>query len=228
MLPTAPFIKRKTTVPPDQVQRFGPTQVLHMQHYDTPLAGVGQTLGAQEGLFTVPTRLGNDDLCSLKEAGRFSDWKQFIVYGIGWQMYFNQISPIPELAPQATAEELYSLFVYYSRLHVFYQDAIKQVLWADQLPAGGGVTGFSVVTGSFHLTNGTPTASCFFKFKEPLVITPQKTFKLEMRWIDSITNVTGVPVPQESPRLRFNAANRSSKLARLTLHGLEGRDISNG
>lgn len=226
MIPTAPFVKRKSSVPPDQVQRFGPTQVLHMIHYDTPLNGTGQNLQSSEGLFVNPNRLGNDSLCSLKEAGRFSDWKQYVVYGMGWQIYFNQLAQPAE--GEATAEELYDLFVYYSRVHVFYQDAEKQILWSDQLPAGGGVHGYSSVSGSFHLNNGLPVAQGFFKFKEPIVITPQKTFKLELRWLDQITNVTPATATQEDPRIRFNNAVRSQKLARISLPGLEGRDWTNG
>ena len=226
MLPTAPFVKRKAVVPPDQIQRFGPTQVLHMIHYDSPLSGVGQVLGAEEHLFTSPARLGNDDLCSLKEAGRFSDWKQFVVYGIGFQCYFTQLAAPDE--GEASAEELYDLFVYYSRLHVRYQDAEKQVLWTDQLPAGGGVHGYTTTTDTFHLTNGMPMASAFFKLKEPLVVTPQKTFRLTLKWHSSIVNTAGAPVTQPDPRIRFNEAVHSAKLVRLNLHGIEGRDLSNG
>lgn len=225
MLPTAPFVKRKPIVPPDQVQRFGPTQTLHMIHYDTPLGGCGQVLPADEGLFVSPARLGNDSLCSLKEAGRFSDWKQFVVYGLGVQCFFNQIDPV--VGVEATAEECYDLFVYYSRLHIRYQDAEKQILWTDQLPSGGGVYGQSNVMGSFHLNNGEPIANAFFKLKEPIVITPQKTFRLSMRWMDAIVNVAGASI-QAIPRERFNLAVHSSKLVRVYLHGIEGRDISNG
>lgn len=224
----APFIQRKPMVPADQIQRFGPTQTLHMIHYDTPLCGSGQQLGAEEGLFTSPSRLGNDDLCSLKEAGKFSDWKQFVVYGISMQCFFSQLTDTALPATEATASECYDLFVYYSRLHVRSQDAEKQILWTDMLPAGGGVHGYDNTNGNFHLTNGLPVSGGYFKLKEPLVITPQKTFKLILRWNSSITNVTTATANQQDPRTRFNAAIRTQKLVRIYLHGIEARDISNG
>jgi hypothetical protein len=223
---SAPFIKPQVMVPGDQVQRFGPTQTLHMIHYDTPLFGTSQVLGAETPLFAEPARLGNDDLCSLKEAGRFSDWKQFVVYAMGMQCYFNQL-----LAPEqgeAPAEELYDLFVYYSRLHLRYQDSEKQVLWCDQLPSAGGVFGTTTSTDTFHLTNGNPIGNTMFTLKEPLVITPQKTFRLTLKWHSSIQNVAGGPIAQADPRTRFNEAVRSQKLVRGYLHGIEGREICNG
>jgi len=221
----APFIKDRPFVPGDQVQRFGMTQTLHMVHYDTPMFGVGQILGAESQLFNDPNRLGNDDLCSLKEAGKFSDWKQFVIYAMSLQCFFNQLATPAQ--GEATAEELYDLFVYYSRLHIRYQDAEKQVLWADLLPSGGGVYGSTTSTNTFHLTNGNPVNSLFV-FEDQLVITPQKTFRITMKWHSSIQNVAGVPTPQQDPRTRFNAATASQKLVRLYMHGIEGRDVSNG
>lgn len=217
-IPTAPLFKPNQFVPPDQIQRLGPGQVLHMVHYDTPLYGRSQVLGSDTQLFSTPGRLGNDDLCSLKEAGKFSDFKQFIVYAIGVQAQFNQVA---DPGGNASAEELYDLLVYQSRIHIKYQDAEKQILWSDQLPAGGGVYGFTTSNSTFHLTNGVPSSSCKFFFKEPLVITPQKTFRLTMKWNSSLVGGAA------DPRTRFNAST-ADKLVRVYLHGLEIRDVSNG
>ena len=224
----APFIKRADYVPANAVQRFGPTQTLHMIHYDTPLFGTGQQLGAETNLFTDPNRLGNPDLCSLKEAGKFSDWKQFVLYGLSLQCFFTQDTTTALPAGEAPAAECYDLLVYYSRLHVHYQDSEKQILWSDMVPAGGGVNGFDNIAGNFHLTNGLPVAGGFFKFKEPLVITPQKTFRLVMKWHSSITNITPATANQADPRTRFNAAIRTQKLVRVYMHGVEARDVING
>lgn len=225
MIPVSPFIQGQPFVPPDQIQRFGPGQTLHMIQYDTPLSGRGQVLGAETQLFNSPVRLGNPDLCSLQEAGKFSDFKQFAVYAIGLQMFFNDTAAVPAGAP--TAEQLYDLAVYYSRIHIYYQNAEKQILWADQLPAGGGVSGFTTTANTFHLTNGVASAHCKFYLKEPLIITPQKTFRLTMKWNSSLTG--GTPfVAAGDPLTAFNSATGADKLLRVYLHGIEIRDTTNG
>lgn len=223
-IPVAPYYQAAGFVPPDQIQRFGPGQTLRMVHYDTPLYGAGQQLGAETQLFLSPNRLGNDDLCSLQEAGKFSDFKQFAAYGLGFQVYFDQLVD-PE--GQASAEELYDLFVYYTRIHIRYQNAEKQILWSDLLPSGGGVTGYSQTTGSFHLTNGTPTSDNMFKFGDPMIITPQKTFRLTLKWHSSLESLNGAPAIPD-PLSRFNAAINVNKLVRIYLHGIEIRDMTNG
>lgn len=228
-IPVSPMFQAQPFVPPDQIQRFGPGQTLHMIHYDTPLAGRGQVLGAETQLFNSPNRLGNFDLCSLQEAGKFSDFKQFAVYAIGMQMFFNDTVAPPAGAP--TAEDLYSLAVYYSRIHVFYQNAEKQILWSDQLPSGGGVYGFSNTAASFHLTNGVPSAHCKFYLKEPLIITPQKTFRLTLKWNSSLAGAAGANTPFSAAAdalSAFNAASNADKLLRIYLHGIEIRDVTNG
>lgn len=223
-LPVAPMFDPRAFVPSDQIQRFGPGQALHMVHYDTPLHGTGQLLGAETQLFASPLRVGNDDLCSLKEAGRFSDFKQFVCFGIGIQCFFDQMAA-PGVG-EPTAEELYDLLVYYSRIQIQYQDSLKQALWTDQLPAGGGVYGFSQTASSFHLTNGVPSTACMFRFKEPLVITPQKTFRCTLKWQSSLVNAG--PAPQPDPLTAFNSAINSAKYVRINLHGIEVRDVTNG
>lgn len=226
MIPTSPMFQAQQFVPPDQIQRFGPGQTLHMVHYDTPLFGRGQTLNSETRLFTNGTRAGDPNLCSLKEGGRFSDFKQFVVYAIGLQMFFNDTAAPAAGVP--TAEDLYSLAVYYSRIHIYQQDAEKQILWADQLPAGGGVYGFSNTAASFHLTNGVPSAHCKFFLKEPMIITPQKTFYFELRWNSAI--VGGVPfsAAATTPLQAFNLNTTADKLMRVYMHGIEIRDITNG
>ena len=224
-LPVSPQFAPQAFVPSDQIQRFGPGQALHMIHYDTPLHGTGQILGAETQLFASPARVGNDDLCSLKEPGRFSDFKQFVCYGIGIQFYATQLAA-PAVG-EATAEQLYDLVVYYSRIQIQYQDSLKQILWTDQLPAGGGVYGFSQTAASFHLTNGVPSSACMFRFKEPLIITPQKTFRATLKWQSSILN-SPLAAVQPDPRTQFNAAINSGKYFRINLHGIEVRDVTNG
>jgi hypothetical protein len=228
MIPTAPMFQAQQFVPPDQIQRFGPGQTLHMIHYDTPLAGRGQTLGAETQLFNSPNRLGNPDLCSLAEAGKFSDFKQFAVYAIGMQMFYNQTTGVVPTPGAPTAEDLLSLAVYYSRIHIYYQNAEKQILWSDQLPAGGGVYGFSNTANSFHLTNGVPSAHCKFYLKEPLIITPQKTFRLTLKWNSSLNGNVAPFSTTQDPLNAFNAALTADKLMRIYLHGIEIRDITNG
>lgn len=222
-IPVAPMYQATAFVPPDQIQRFGPGQTLHMIHYDTPLFGQGQILGSETQLFNSPQRLGNFDLCSLQEAGKFSDFKQFAVYAIGVQFF----ATLPEGAVQPqdapSAEQLYDLLVYNTRIHIYYQNAEKQILWTDQLPAGGGVYGFSQTANSFHLTNGVPSSHCKFLLKEPLIITPQKTFRLTMKWNSSIIGAQAA-----DPLGQFNDANTANKLLRVYLHGIEIRDITNG
>jgi len=222
-IPVAPMFQATPFTPPDQIQRFGVGQTLHMIHYDTPLYGQGQILGAETQLFNSPNRLGNFDLCSLTEAGKFSDFKQFACYAIGVQFFATQPDNAIPTPGAPSAEQLYDLLVYNTRIHVYYQNAEKQVLWTDQLPAGGGVYGFSQTANSFHLTNGVPSSHCKFLFQEPLIITPQKTFRLTLKWNSS---VVGVNVTD--PLGRFNSQLTANKLLRVYLHGIEIRDITNG
>lgn len=224
-LPVAPMQAPSGFVPPDQLQRFGVGQTLRMVHYDTPLFGAGQLLGAETQLFSTNARLSNDDLCSLKEPGKFSDFKQYAAYGLSFQIFFDQLAA-PAVG-EASAEELYDLFVYFSRIHIRYQDAEKQILWSDLLPAGGGVTGYSQTTGAYHLTNGSPHSDNMFKFGDPMIITPQKTFRLTLRWMSSLQTVAGSPTVPD-PLTRFNLAINSLKLIRVYLHGVEIRDMTNG
>ena len=225
-IPVAPMYSATAFVPPDQIQRFGPGQTLHMIHYDTPLYGQAQVLGAETQLFNSPNRLGNFDLCSLTEAGKFSDFKQFACYAIGVQFFATQpAGTVPPPGPPAapSAEQLYDLLVYNTRIHVYYQNAEKQILWTDQLPAGGGVYGFSTTANTYHLTNGVPSSHCKFLFQEPLIITPQKTFRLTLKWNSSVVGAQAA-----DPLNQFNIQTTANKLLRVYLHGIEIRDITNG
>lgn len=223
--PAGPNIIKQPVQPGDQPSRQGPTQELQMCHYDTPLAGCGQVAAPDEQLFNSSGRVGNPDLCSLDVAGRFADNKQFELFGIAVQMYFTQINN--PAAGEAGAEELYDLASYFSRMVFVLANAEKQVLWVDQIPAGGGVNGFSQAAGAFHLTNGLPLSGGFYRLTEGVTIIPGATFKFIWRWLASVTNVAGAATMAD-PRTRFNAAINSGKLLRIMIHGIEGRNVTNG
>ena len=251
------FVSRQQIAPNTlgQVQRFGPTQTLHMVHYDTPLCGTAQTLSSEERLFASSNRLGNADLCSLKENGKFSDWKQFVIYGIGVMLHFSAevgqtaaadgaAVPIPPLAANENADpdstlaiqafRCYKLACYDARIEVQIQDSTKQVLWVDQLPGGGGLAG-SITTGITNtavdtanqafgrlVTNGVPVAGGFFKLKESIIITPQNTFAMVLKWQGSKAGA------QTQALTEFNGFTNVEKLFRIYIHGIEGRDVING
>lgn len=223
-LPVSPFIQGKPFVPPDQIQRFGPGQTLHMIHYDHAILGRGRTLSSSTKLFV--DNPGRTDLTSMSEPGKFTDFKQFVVYAIGMQMFFTDPQAPPQGAP--TAEQLYDLAVYYSRVHIFQQNAEKQILWVDQLPAGGGVTGYSNTANTFHLTNGVPSAHCKFFLKEPMIITPGKSFHLDLRWQSTFTGGFAPYGAFPDALAAFNANTTADKMIRVYLHGIEIRDITNG
>lgn len=224
MIPTAPAFNPQQFVPPDQIQRFGPGQVLHMVHYDTVLYGRNQSLSENAIFFSG--RPNRPSLCSLNQDGQFSDFKQFVIYAVSLQMFFNDT-----VAPNAgvpTAEDMYSLLTYYSRLVLFLQSAQKQILWCDQVPAGGGVTGYSNTAASFHLTNGSPSASSKFFLKEPIVITPQMQFRFELQWNSEVTGGVPFSTTATTALQAFNQNLTADKLVRLYIHGLEIRNITNG
>jgi hypothetical protein len=90
------------------------------------------------------------------------------------------------------------------------------------------VYGFSNTANSFHLTNGVPSAHCKFYLKEPLIITPQKTFRLTLKWNSSLNGNVAPFSTTQDPLNAFNAALTADKLMRIYLHGIEIRDITNG
>jgi hypothetical protein len=202
------FLNRQQVLPESQQQRFGKTLVLDMMYYDHLLYGAAQDLSAENQLFTSSTRIRNDNLCNLKEIGRFSDGKQFAAYCIGVQLW------------STSSMSFYEQMVYHSRIHIKYQDAEKQIIWLDQAPAGGGLYGFDNNTSAFVVSNGVPSRGNQWLFTDPLVIVPGKTFELTHKFQSGRSGGT-------DPLTAINADD-ADRTFRVYLRGLEGRDPENG
>jgi hypothetical protein len=202
-------IQRQGRIPQSQQQRFGETLVLDVVYYDTLLDGVGETLLADNILFN--RQQFNENRCNLKKPGEFSDGKQFAMYMLGCHV----VSLTNPLFPD--------IFVNFSRLVVKYQDAEKCIVWVDQAGAGGGVAGYDQNAGNFHLTNGTPSSGNMFRFVEPLVIVPGKTFQIIHKFTSG--RVGGAVDPLTYTNVTDAANDRT---VRFYVRGLEGRDPENG
>lgn len=207
---TAPGVITEQYQPVDQPQRLGPTQVLHVIHYDTPVAAQGvTTLQNQERLFNNSIRCSQEQLCSLRDTGRLSDGKTLAAHGLALQCNFS-------LTPA-----LYELVIYFTYFVVEYQDAKKSIFFTDQMGAGGGVYGNDNNAGAFNLTNGNPNAGGFLTLSYPLLFSLYRSFALVFKWM------SGIPGVATNPLDTFNAA-LDRKLIRLYLPGVEARDPHNG
>ena len=61
------------------------------------------------------------------------------------------------------------------------------------------------------------------------MIPPCATFYFGWKWLSGVANIAAAgAATQEDPLARFNAAVATQKLVRVTIHGLEGRNITNG
>jgi len=196
-------------VPPNQNQRLGETQVIDMEYYDTLLYGKGQTLKSENVLFSG-AHVNDENITNMRDNGIFSDDKQFMLYSLSF-LIFNDSDP-----------DFYDQFIYHSRVHYEYQDAFKQIIWLDHAPASGGVAGFDIGAGSFHLTNGVPYQGNAWQFATPMLITPQRSFRLKHKFM------TGRAGGAVDPLTYVNSDLTSDRTVRAYLRGLEGRDIING
>jgi hypothetical protein len=206
-------VSRKPYVPASEAQRIGKTQVLDMLYYDTLLYGAEQDLQAENQLFTSTTRIRNDNLCNLKDIGKFADGKQFAVYCFGAQFW------------HASDASIYEQIVYHSRVHVKYRDSEKQIIWLDQAGAGGGLYGMNNSASAFVLSNGEPTRGNCWLFSKPLIIVPGATFELTHKFMSG--RVSGATVTTTDPLTAVNA-DTGDRTLRFYIRGLEGRNVENG
>jgi hypothetical protein len=208
-IPAGPGIIREPYVPVSQPQRFGPTQILHQIHFDTPVSAAGvTTLQNNERLFNNANRCSQEQLCSIREAGRFSDGKAVATHGLGFLCNFTQ------------TPNLYELAVYFTYVYLEYQDSKKAIFWSDQMGAGGGVFGFDNNAAAFTLSNGNPNAGGFLSLSYPIIISLYRSFAFVWKWMSGLTGIV-------DPLTTFNA-DTARKLVRFYMHSVEGRDPNNG
>jgi hypothetical protein len=183
------------------------------EHYDTPFSGYGQLFDNQNGveLFNDATRCRSKDLCSLTEAGKLSDDREFHAYEFMLEMEFENPS-------------LYDIYTHYVRIELWQQETLKNRIWANRIGAGGGVHGLDNNTSSHHLSNGFPASSNTYKSPIPWVFPPGRTWKLVMRFMQ----LTGATAGQQ-PLAIFNAdvggQEQTRKLVRMVLAGKEFSDV---
>jgi len=213
-------VRQRQFMPADQPTRTGPTQILGLEHYDTPFYGYGQAWDNQNGveLFTDQVRCRNKDLCSLTEPGKLSDDKEFHSYAFAMQVEF--LNP-----------DLYEIFVYYSRIELWKQDSLKNRIWTSRIGSGGGVSGGDVNTGAYHLSNGWPVSNNIYRSAIPWIFPPGKTWKLIMRFMQLFNGTTPAAAALQ-PTTIFNAdvgtEEQIRKLVRFLMWGIEFRDTTNG
>jgi hypothetical protein len=206
---TPPGVVDQPQLPPNYDPRLGNVQAIPKRHYDTVLYGVGQTWNTQgEEIFTDGNRCGNRFLCSLKEKGKFSDKKEFHARSIGLTLDLED-------------PDLYELF-HYQLLSFDKQETNKWRIWADQIGAGGGISGFDVNTGAFHLNWGAPLTENLLHLDEVEIFSVERTFKFVGEWMQLV----GVADAQQ-PLALLNAAEDVKKLWRLTMIGTEIGDEAN-
>jgi hypothetical protein len=194
-------------VPPNYDPRVGATQILQKEHWDRVLYGIGQTFDAQgESFFDDVNRIKHKFLCSLKEIGRFSDKKEFHAYGIGLILEFGD-------------PDLYELF-HYNLMEYECEEATKFRCWASRLAAGGGVAGYDVNNGSFHLNWGAPLNSNLYWLSEPFIFSLDRTFS----WLSTFSNEE---VGGFNPLTDLNAADQVRKNMTLIMVGRELGDVAN-
>ena len=208
-------------VPPNMTQRVGPSEIIHQELFDHPLAGIGEVLIDNEPIFSNPSRIGLPQFTNLKKAGELSNNKQFEIAGI--YCHFKSDQP-PGTTPPAgapSAPRLFYLLNTYSRVTLKIQNAEKMDIQVHRLGAGGGVWGFDNNTSAFVKNFGQPESSNVFVLGEGFVVPPLKTFSLQLQWMSNLSGAF-------NPLLQFNANTTAEKMLRFGLIGWEVRDIING
>lgn len=190
---------------PNRNPRAGLTEVLDIVYYDTLLNGAGQTLKAENKLFTSSERCNEHDLCNLKLQGHLTDGRELHIYQVGLELW-SQTSP--EFVDYASR---------FSRFHFQMDESNKQILWGTQLGSLGGVTGFNNATGGFALNNGNGSSEGGWRFREPIVITPGLSFEI-------IHKMMGEFEGAFDPRALINADADDNRLMRFVMRGIEGRN----
>jgi hypothetical protein len=200
-----PRLHRTPALPENRQQRVGKTEVLDLVYYDTLLFGAGQKLKAENKLFTDSERCNEHDLCNLKLQGHLTDNRQLAIYVCGLQLWSE------------TDPKFYDYATYFSRFHLQMDESNKQILWGDQIGAGGGVSGWDNNPGAFHLNNGNTNADNGFRFREPIIITPGLSFEIIHKMMSTFEG-------SFDPRNAINGNTEDNRLMRFMMRGIEGRN----
>lgn len=198
-------IQRSPQMPDHRKVRIGSTEVLDICYYDTLLYGAGQTLEAENKLFTDSNRINKADLCNLKLQGHLTDNRMLTIWSCSL-IVWSQGSPA-----------FYELAVNFSRFHFQIDESNKQMLWGYQLAAPGGVTGFNSAPGGFNLNNGDGSSEAGYSFREPIKIYPETSFEITHKMQSKFEGAF-------DPRALINAEDTDVRMMRFQMRGIEGRN----
>lgn len=206
-------------VPPNMTQRVGPSEIIHQELYDHPLAGIGEILIDDEQVFSNPNRIGLPQFTNLQKAGELSNNKQFEIAALYCHFQTDQPTAAPQGAPSIS--RLFYLLNTYSRVVLKIQNAEKTTIQTHRLGAGGGVNGFDNNTSAIVKNFGEANSSNLFVLGEGFIVPPLKTFALQLKWMQNLSG-------NFNPLTQFNLNTTAEKMLRFGLVGWEVRDIING
>ena len=223
--------RSRKIVPPGIRKRFGVTEDLHAELYDTCLFGAGQNLQAITTFFVGAYSNNAADVgITNVSQGFLKNEKQFLVAGVWMNTYFTQMGGTVPTAGSPTPSELYELINKYAYIQFFMGSTEKQIIWCHRLPAGGGLSGYDNNAQQMHLSQGEPHAKSVFWLKKPYFIGLRQEFRIEMRWMQGLPLNAGESYPNGTfnPLTRFNSNLTAQKLVRIGLVGIEGRGFVDG
>ena len=216
----------QSVIPPDVRKRYGLTEDLHQELYDTLLYGRGQTLRDEELVFGGSPGKKDIQLTNVSAQGYLLNERQFLICGMWAHTYFDQSTALPEGAPNVT--RLYYLYNTYTYYTFFLGSNEKQLIWSHRVPSGGGISGFNQNNNSVTYTNGMSHAKNAYWFKEPHFVGLRQTFEMKLRWMNRLATGAGVYPGAFNPLDDFNSNTTAEKLLRVGLIGIEGRGWTNG
>jgi len=223
-IPAGAGTQSNAVIPPDIRKRYGITEDLHAEYYDTLLFGTGQTLRDEERAF-AGSATRDDQITNIVGQGFLLNERQFLACGVWVHTYFNQRDPIPQDAPDVM--RLYELYNAYTYWTFAMGSNEKQTIWSHRIPSGGGLYGSSNIDGRVVYNNGYPHQKNVFWFKEPYFIGLRQTFEFKLKWMNRLATA-GVYPGTINPLTDFNSNITAEKLLRIGIVGIEGRGWTNG
>lgn len=205
-------------IPPDVRQRYGITEDLHQEYFDTLLYGRNQNLAAEEQLFNNPTRGAFTYLTNVRGLGFLTNNKQFLLCGIYSHAYFRNLGGESDVAVDIL-HEILNTFAY---ITIKLGNTEKMHIPLHRIPSGGGVYGTTTAGATVIATPGVPQFSNIFWLKNPLFLGLQQDFSVMLRWMQLANSAANDPLTE------FNDDTTSIKFFRIGLVGIEGRNWTNG
>jgi len=226
-IPAGMGTQSESVIPPDIRKRYGITEDLHQELFDTALFGTGQVLINEARFFVGAFGRGAQDvqITNVRGGGFLLNERQFLVCGVYVMTYFFQRTAIPGGAPDVA--RLYELFNKYTYFTFHMGDTEKQLIWTHRIPAGGGLSGVDENAGNAHLNQGEPHPKCIYWFKNPYFVGLRQTFELRLRWMQGLAAANVYP-GTINPLDDFNLNTTAEKVVRVGLVGIEGRGWTNG